>query len=332
MRGLAVLLSALLPCVAGVGQAQQGHVAGPIAGYVFDGSARAIRPLLGVPGASIVAGALQLGYDLASGTISPGTDSAVATAVDGALHFISLSGGTANEIPFNAASVKPDRVIFSPSGTAVALIASGHVQVFSGLPASPTLAGTMDLGEAKAAPFRLEAGKRVATSDSYSMALSDDGAWLLVVAAGSVELIGAGGSHALAHAGPGALVTFAPGSHDAAFADRAAQTVMLVRDAANAGAPQPVWQDASIAGSVGLTFSADGKSLFLAHGAGPVVTVLDLVAGTDSGVSCDCTATGLERMGAVYRLNQLGSGPLWLLDPAAGHPRTVFVPAPGSSE
>jgi hypothetical protein len=33
-------------------------------------------------------------------------------------------------------------------------------------------------------------------------------------------------------------------------------------------------------------------------------------------------------MGAVFRLNEPGQGPLWLLDGA----RTVFVPAAGPSE
>jgi hypothetical protein len=315
-----------------VAHAQQGQVAGPIVGYVFDGSARALRPVLGIPGASIVGGAVEFAYDLASVTVSPGADSAVVTAGDGSLHLAALGGGSAAEISFNGASVKPDRVVFSPSGTAVALIAAGRVQIFSGLPVSATLVGTMDLAGIAASRLQAESARRPAPAHAASMALSDDGAWLLTVEDGSVELIGAGGSHGIANAGRGAMVAFAPGSHDAAFADPVAQTVVLMRDASGATAPQVVWQDASVRSAAGLAFSMDGKSLFLASGAGPAVTIYDLAAGTHTGVSCSCSVTGLERMGSVYRVNDLGSGPLWLLDAAASNPRTVFVPAAGASE
>jgi len=318
-------------CLAGfavLAHAQQGQVAGPIAGYVFDRSARAVRPVLGIPGASVVGGAVQFGYDLASVAVSPGADSAVATAADGSLHLVRLSGGNASEIPFNGSSVRPDRVVFSPSGTAVALIAGGRAQIFSGFPAGATLVGTMDLGGVAAAGFQVESARRPAAARPASLALSDDGAWLLAVVDGSVELIGAGGSHAIGNAARGALAAFAPGNYDAAVADPAAQTVALVRNAGGAATTQLVWQDASVARAAGLAFSMDGKSLFLASGATPAVTIFDLTAGTHSGVSCNCTAAGLERMGGVYRLNEIGSGPLWLLDPAASAPRIVFVPAP----
>jgi len=164
------------------------------------------------------------------------------------------------------------------------------------------------------------------------MALSDDGVWLLAAVGGSVELIGAGGGHGIAHAGRGTVVAFAPGSHDAAFADPAAQTVSMVSDASGAGTPQVVWQDASVASLAGLAFSTDGRLLFLASGADPAVTIFDLAPATHTGVSCNCAATRLERMGNAYRLNELGSGPLWLLDAAANEPRIVFVPATGGSE
>jgi len=311
--------------------AQTGQVGGPIAGYVFDGSAQAVRPVLGIPGASLMGNAVPFSYGLASVTLSPGADSAVVTAGDGSLHLVALSGGMATEIPFNGASVSPDRVVFSPSGTAVALFAGGHAQIFSGLPSSATLAGTMDLGGVTAAQFQVETAKRAALARPASMALSDDGAWLLAYSGSSVELLGAGGSHAIAAAGRGTIVAFAPGGYGAAWADPVAQSVSLAADASGSVAPQVVLQDASLRSAAGLAFSVDGKSLFLASGAGSPVTILDLASGTHTGVSCNCSATGLARMGGVFRLNDFGSGPLWLLDAAAGNPRIVFVPALAAS-
>jgi len=34
-------------------------------------------------------------------------------------------------------------------------------------------------------------------------------------------------------------------------------------------------------------------------------------------------------MGNLFRLNDLGPGPLWLLDTGGANPRMVFVPASG---
>jgi sugar lactone lactonase YvrE len=79
-----------------------------------------------------------------------------------------------------------------------------------------------------------------------------------------------------------------------------------------------------IAGANGVAFSADGKKVFVARSSGGVA-VFDLEAKSRTDVSCDCVPFGLTPMGSLYRLNELGSGPLWLLDPAGG--RIVFVPA-----
>ncbi|HUK14986.1 MAG TPA: hypothetical protein VLW65_01170 [Bryobacteraceae bacterium] len=321
---------AILAALAAVGQAQQGQVTGPVLGYVFDGAARTVRPVLGIAGASIFGGPMALGYDVTSATVAPGGDSAVALAADGSLHLVRLSGGQATEVPLNGASVKPSRVVFSPSGTAMALIAAGRAQVFGGLPGAATLVGTMDLGSAAAASqAETQSARRPAGASSASMALSDDGAWLLAVENGSLELIGAGGSHAIANAGRGALAAFAPGGHDAALLD-SQQTLTMVRSVDTTAARQVLAANVGMTGAAGLGFSAEGKSLFLA-GSGQAM-VFDVASGKQTPVSCNCSATGLARMGSVYRLNEPGSGPVWLLDPAAGNPRIVFVPALGSSE
>jgi hypothetical protein len=54
--------------------------------------------------------------------------------------------------------------------------------------------------------------------------------------------------------------------------------------------------------------------------------VLDL-AGNRTGVACACSPTELAPMGSLFRLNELGAGPLWVADAGSTGPRTVFVPA-----
>ena len=310
--------------LAALAGAQQGQVAGPVVGYVFDGSAQALRPVLGIPGASLLGTPLALGYDLTWAAVAPGGDSAVAMAADGSVHLLRLAGAQATEMTLNGASVAPSRAVFSPSGRSVALVASGKAQVFSGLPDAASLVATMDLGTGAARQVQAQ-GLQQAEARPAPMALTDDGAWLLVAANGSAQLVGAGGSHSIANAGRGSLVAFAPGSHDAALLD-GRQSLTIIRSVDSGPAQQPLTPSSGVAGATGLEFSADGQSLYLA-GPGTTVTLFDLAGGAQTPVVCGCSATGLTRMGNVYRLNELGAGPLWVLDPAPGHQRIVFVPA-----
>lgn len=319
-------LVAMFAAAAALAYAQQGKVAGPIAGYVFDGAARAVRPVLGIPGASILGDAVQVGYDAAAVTIAPRADSAVVTAADGSVHLVRLAAGQATEIPLNGAPPKLDRVVFSASGAAVALVAAGRAQVFGGLPDAAALVTTMDFGSAVAAQQTVQAVKRGAPAAYGSMALSDDGALLLVATGATVRLVGAGtAANSFDTAGRDTVVAFAPGTHDAVLATRYGADV--IRGVDNLRDRQALAPAAPLDSAAGVAFSQDGKSLFLAGGQG--VTVFDLASGASTTVACNCAATRLERMGGVYRLNAFGAGPLWLLDPAAGAPRIVFVPAAG---
>lgn len=313
----------MLAGFAAVAPAQQGQVAGPVAGYVFDGGAHAVRPVLGIPGASILGPAVPLGYTVTAATVSPRGDAALAVADDGSAHLLRLSSGAATEVPMNGAPGKPERVVFSPSGTAVALITGSRAVVFGGLPDAATLAAAIDLPAAGPAQVAVQSARRP-VSGVGPIALTDDGAWLLLAANGSAQLVGAGGAHSIAIAARGSQVAFAPGSHDAAIAD-ARGSLVLIRSADGPAASTTLSADAA-KGAAGLAFSADGKSLLVAANQG--VTVFDLASGTPTSVSCNCTATALVRMGSVYRLNELGSGPLWVLDPVGA--RIVFVPAGGA--
>ena len=303
-----VLVSLAAPLLVG----QPGGVAGPVAGYVFDRSARALRPILGIPGAWLVGDPLNLGATLASAHVSPRQDLAVVVDADGLLRWFRLSSGAASGLTLNGITVVPERVAFSPSGAAVALAAAGRVQVVTGLPDAPALAGTVDAGGAPG-----------------SLAVSDDGAFLLFAAGGSIRLLGtAGGNRKLMDAGDGALVSFASGGHDAAVADPGGAGVVLFRDVAGASTQSALAPAGdTLAAPVGLAFSPDGRKLYLASSAARSVTVLDLSTGDRSAIQCDCTPAGLVPMGNLLRLTDFGAGPLWLLDAGAADPRMVFVPA-----
>jgi hypothetical protein len=300
--------------------AQQGSVGGPVAGYVFDETSRTLRAIRGIPGAALVGDSLDFGSPLSAAWVSPRLDSALILAVDGTPRFYRLDAGTATLVPVDGLAA-PAQAVYSPSGTALALIGPGGIRVYKGLPGTPVAAGTVAQSpHSESAPGGPDRARGSRPGAVAPIALSDDGSYLLMGKGSTIELLGvAGDSRKLTDAGPGALAVFAPGGHDAAVID--ARGIALFQDAAGAATVRRL---DGIAGVRAADFSADGKRLFLA---GASVTSVDTATGTSTPIACDCRPTGLARMGSTFRLNGLGSGPLWLLD-AAAEPRIVFVPAP----
>jgi hypothetical protein len=321
----------LVLAAGGVLAAQQGSLSGPVAGFIYDSPGRALRPIQGVPGASLIGDPITLGLDLTAASVSPRQDSAFVVSADGMLHLFRLTSAGPAEISLGGISFIPQRVVFSPAGTAAALFTPGKVQVFQGLPGAPALAGAIKLpaaGSAQASPVTASRSRQ-RTPAAADFALSDDGVYLLSVSGGSVRLLSVNGENrSLAPAGAGALVAFAPGSHDAAVLDPAAG-LQLIRDAAGAASVQTIAQlDDSLALAAGIGFSQDGAKLYVASAAAKGVVAFDLAASSRGIIACDCAPSTLVPMGSLFRLNEFSSAPLWLLDAGAAPPRIVFVPVP----
>ncbi len=323
MRQASRILSIL--CVgAAAAAAQQGRLSGPVTGYVFDGPSKAFRAVLGMPGASILGDRIPLGYETRSVTVSPVLDSAIAIGTDGAVHFLRIDDGAVSERA--ASGLDPAQAaVFSPGGSAAALFSNQTLQVVTGLPDSPKLRSTISLG---AQPGRSVAGVTSSRPQlrRLSLAVSDDGEYALFAGAASVRLLGSGGEDRnLAEAASGSLVAFAPGGHDAAVADPQSG-LLLFRNAAGAPVRRVLAPKETVAAASGLEFTADGAGLLLTNDERGVLS-FDVASGDRKTVPCECVPSGLHRMGRVFRLNEAGAGPLWLLDAAAAEPRTVFVPA-----
>src|ERR1035438_2236800 len=137
-------------------------------------------------------------------------------------------------------------------------------------------------------------------------------AYLLYAAGGPMELAGAAG----------VLAAFAPGGHDAAVIHDGKLT--LFQDIAGAATERSF---AGIAAPSALAFSPDSQKLFVASATGRTVTTIQVATGDRSALACDCAPAALIPMGSVFRLTELGSGPLWLLDTASAR-GLFFVPAP----
>ena len=90
-------------------------------------------------------------------------------------------------------------------------ILPGSLQVIKGLPDAPVVA----------ANIRLRINPRLGRALPDTLAVSDDGAYLLYSTGGPIEMIGVAGDsrQVMAGGGAGSLAAFAPGGHDAAIVD-----------------------------------------------------------------------------------------------------------------
>lgn len=317
-------VSGLMFAACGILAAQQGNLTGPVAGFVFDGAGHTVRPIQGVPGASLLGDGFGFGMDVSSVSISPRQDSAFVIAADQSLHFFLLKNGTPSEVSLGGVTGTPERVLFSPSGTAAALMGDDSSRILTGLPNAPTLAGSVRIA---AFSGQVSTGLR-SMGIPANVALSDDGTYMLATVQGQARLLSVQGQNrSLMAAQTGALVAFAPGNHDAAVMD-SLTGLTLIRDAAGTGTTQLLSvPDDGLAGPAGLAFSQDRQTVYVASSTAKSVVAFSPAGGTRTAIGCACTPTTLTPMGNLFRLNELTGDPLWLLDGTAATPRTVFVPA-----
>ena len=292
----------------------QAAIDGPVAGYVFDKGARALRPVLGLPGASFLGSPLKWHYRVDQAFIAPKLDSAVGVTSEDAFRVFRIRDRIVTQMAVGglAPAGSAYSVAYSPSGTTSALYAGNTLQLVTGLPDAPAVGGGIDL---------------TAIGVPDALAVSDDARILLAVVNNSVRLFESYADMGkLIDTAPGALVAFAAGNHVAAVADAGAG-VTLFRDLTGAGASQVIAPpDGNGAPFSALAFSADGKALFLASAAAHAVRQLDLTGGSRASIACNCSPRVLARMGNVFRLTELAGDPLWLLDAPESTPRIVFVP------
>jgi hypothetical protein len=290
---------------------QAGKLGAPALGFAFDQSAHALRRIQGIPGASLVGAPVDFGIAVSAAYVAPRLDSAFVLGDDGRTHLFRLTADAPAERTIDLAG-SAQRVVFSPSGSAAALYSAGSLQVIKGLPDAPVVAGNI----------RLRINPRQAHAVPDTLAISDDGAYLLYSTGGPIELIGvAGDNRRVVARRAGSLAAFAPGGHDAAIID--SDNLVLFQDIAGAATER---RFAGIATPSALAFSADSQKLFVASATGRAVTTIQAATGDRAALACDCAPAALIPMGSVIRLTELGNEPLWLLDTASD--RVVFVPAP----
>jgi hypothetical protein len=296
-------------------------ISGPVLGWVFDRSVRGVRPILGVPGASILGQALDVGFELDQAKVSPGQDYILGVAAESrevVLVRIQPGGVAVGALPGVPPGV--EQMILSPTGRAAAFRYGGvgTIHVVHGLPEAPEVKREVDLA--------------VMGSGASAVASSDD-AEVLVAAAedGAVWVAGAdGNARVVGRFGHVRALAFLPRSQDVLIADDADNAVYLLRDAASSGhLLRLAGEQDGIAGPREVVASRDGRRAVVRNGGSGELVVLDLAGGPAVKVACEVEVTGLERLegNAVFRLTEAEGREVWLLDGDWPELRVVFAAA-----
>lgn len=289
-----------------------GSIEGPVLGLVFDAQAGAVRELTGIPGAAKLSPPIHNGGALRSAVIAPNRNFAIALDRDGAAVLIS----PASERRLPGASAGAARLAVSPLGSAAVIYfqGAGTAEVFTGLPESPRLAQTLRIDNAVA-----------------DLAVSDDGEVVLVLTRSrrgdAAFTYTSDGSRAVVHRSRRiAAIASVPGAHQVLVAE-ASEVKLIAPDLGR----EPAGSDPD-GDIVSIAAFHDGSRVLIGSRSGRV-TIYDLRTATSSSVTCACTPQVFSalRGGAVFRLNEPGDGPVWLLDTQAPEPRIYFVASEGDS-
>jgi hypothetical protein len=320
-----VVIGIVFAMAAGPGWSQVGA---PLLGYLPDG--KTIRPVYGMAAAAAVSAPLDYGRDFGLIAVSPSQDFAVVTDADSGAVLLAFAGGTAT--PLTGATASPDRIVLSPRGSAAALwfASTGHLQMVSGLPGSPSI---REVDATFLGVFLDNSTQRDAPG---ALAVSDDGQWLVGAWSRGLYAFGPQGQISrLPIRERAAALAFFAGKQDLAMASDF--HVLSVTDVGGAATVATLYAGDRL-NPAGMALSSDNRRLVVAETSGSLLT-LDLNTGSASRLDCGCTPQGVFAMGrATFRLTGLdpglNHGAFRLLDTSTGE--LLYVPlaltSPAGSE
>jgi len=286
---------------------------GPQLGYLWNAADQTLRPVLGVPGSSLLGQSVTAAGLYSNGAASARSAIALLQSADGSLSSLALPSGTA-QLVAGASFNGNAQIVFSPSGTGAVLFLPGATSLLliTGLGTTPQV-------QTLATPAGLLSA---AVSDTGQVAsASGSGPIAVALLTGNRGAMGA-------LSGFGGL-NFLPGGDDLLLADSATDVITVIRHSSSAPAAQ-TYTSSSIQGPVAVASSLDGKWAVVANGADPSVVRLNLSGATSPlRIACACQPALLAplRGNAVFSLMPLDTTPNWVVDASASTPRTVFIPA-----
>jgi hypothetical protein len=298
-------------------------VRGPVTGYIFDSQARAIRPMLGMPGAAYLDVPVVSIVDAAS--VAPDGSAALAVRGGRLMLYTGLANAAPSALNVPGGITGVDHFAWAPGAGSAAVYAStsAHAQVISNLSGGPSISEPLSLSTiaGKIAAFAFD-GRQIIAGATASGA----GGVYTVSTQGAVQRIASAASpSAIALAGP-----------DLYFADQQTNQIWQVAAYATQPAAMLFASDASISTPVGLQISADATRLYAANAGSLKLSVYDIATRVPiHSVALLIAPTGLATFGdsSVYLLNGATAThqPIYVLSDRGGQNQAVyFVPNPGS--
>ena len=298
---------------------------GPVMGYVLDATTKAIRPVNGIPGSSVLDQPLVLPFPVAAAAFSPRGDFALVTSAsdDHTAYVLRNLGDVPHIDPIEGGISGADRVFLNADASAGVLLASDgrQLQFLQRFPASPMVGPLLNLSSISGTITALAIDR---TGSNVLIAVSDaHGA--LYLATPDLQI-----PRLIANFGSPTAVAFLNGDQDVIVADAATNEITLLRNFA--GTPQAfrlAGERDGVSGPVGLRISPDSRKLYIASAPSRTLDIWNFEAQSiEASYPLDAEPTRLTpfRGSSIFLLNDVGDHPLVLVD-AALDPAVYFVPA-----
>ena len=303
----------------------QGTLSGPSLGVFFDPQAQALRRIWGLPGAAVGGENLDLGFSVTQATVSPAQNYAFVASGDGSVFFVLPGQTTIAPQAVTSLPPMPDRVVISPAGQAAAFTYGKSVKILTGLPESLDRIEEIDGSSLPGAPAAL--------------AISDDGAVLVVSVATDAQTSSAGGVFVFnrGDSGPRLVanaasdLSFLTNSHDALITDETSNSVTALQDIGGVATSQWTFVDDRLPAPSSARASVDGQRFLVAGAKNNLVALLDRNGANPVFLPCTCSPDRISPLSnSVYQLTGPDSGLLWILD-LSHDPQLLFVPIPPAS-
>ncbi|HEY1754845.1 MAG TPA: hypothetical protein VGG72_05580 [Bryobacteraceae bacterium] len=308
-----VIIGSLALCSVSSGQTET-SIGGPTLGYALDPSVHALRPILGIAGASVLGDSLDSGFAIRDAVIDG--PRGYALAIDSASRAAWLirpnQSTPAAQIPV-AGEVAA--VYLSPQASAAALqMQDGRIEVVTGLSTAAFVVTDLPTGQ------RLNRRPQ-------ALAVSDDGNF--VVAAfdeTQALLLGLDGTRAPLAIGRTTALAFRPSSSDILGAGPGNRVWLIKQSPTGPILKQIAGAGDGISTPAAVTFAPSGTSALIANSGNATIVAVDLAAGVVSSTGCGCNPVRFERLttGGLFRLNDPSDQPMYLFDAASS--RALFVP------
>ena len=293
---------------------------GPTLGYIFTPSDGTLRAMLGVRGSARVSTSIVPAGVYTSGDASTASGAGLLEDENGSLFAFNLPSSQPIHVTDGLSANL--RMAFAPSGrTAVAYAPGGStLTLVTGLPGTPE-AQTINIS---------------GSNHLVSAAVSDLGT-VVISSQGSSTQVGtlsaSGQFSRLASVTSAPSFTFLTGSDDMLLADGGANTLAIIHTVSNSPSIQPLGV-AGLNNPVAVSASHDKHYAAVANGSDANILRVDLSTGTPvAKLTCTCQPSLMSSLAgnAVFRVNSLGTGPVWTVDLSSATPQLLFVPAIGQT-